>query len=353
VKLESLGWNDRLEALFESHRTSRLEPARVARAERGLVTALGSGGVLQASIPGRLASTDAAERPAVGDWIAVDTAADTPLVRAILPRTGELARRRPGAADQAQVVAANVDTVLVVDGLDRGPNRRRIERAVAIAWDANAVPLVILTKADLCSDLEAAFETARAAAPFVDVIAVSAIDEEGCDQLASRLTTGSTAVLLGPSGAGKSTLANALLGEQRLAVKEVREGDHKGRHTTTHRELVVLPSGGCLIDTPGVRELGLWLDATAVDRAYGDIDELAEQCRFRDCQHRDEPGCAVREAVASGALDPSRLEGFLKLKREAEALSLRRDAARRHEARARDRSFAKLCRSVLKDKEKR
>jgi ribosome biogenesis GTPase len=182
---------------------------------------------------------------------------------------------------------------------------------------------------------------------------VSAVRDGGCAALVERLGPGTTAVLLGPSGAGKSTIANHLLGEQRLAVRAVRAGDHKGRHTTTHRELVVLPGGGCLIDTPGVRELGLWLDADAVDRAFSDIEALAVQCRYRDCQHDGEPGCAVHAAVAAGELDRARLDGFLRLRREAEALELRRDAARRHEARARERSFAKLCRSVLKDKGRR
>jgi ribosome biogenesis GTPase len=286
----------------------------------------------------------------VGDWIAIATGADPPLVRAILPRHSALVRRRPGKTSQGQVLAANIDTVVVVDGLDRGPNPRRIERAVALAWDAGATPLVVLTKADLCADPEQAVATASAAAPHVEVVLVSAHRTGGLTDLSDLLGQGSTSVLLGPSGAGKSTLVNALLGEERMAVGEVRSADGRGRHTTTRRELIVLPCGACLIDTPGVRELGLWLDAEAVDSAFPDIESLAVDCRFRDCRHQQEPGCAVRAAVNAGELDPARLDSYLRLRAEAESLEHRRSTAGNHEQRARDRVFARIARTAKRIK---
>jgi ribosome biogenesis GTPase len=291
--------------------------------------------------------------PAVGDWVGLDLAGGAAVVRAILPRAGALARRRPGAPELEQVAAANVDLVLVVDGLDRGPNPRRIERAAALAWDAGASPVVVLTKRDLCPDLEAALARAREGAPFAEVLAVAAASGEGMAELEALLTPGRTAVLLGPSGTGKSTLANRLLGEAHFAVAAVRDGDRRGRHTTTHRELVRLPSGACLIDTPGIRELGLWLDAGAVEAVFPEIEAAADGCRFGDCRHEGEPGCAVAQAAARGEIDPARLASFQRLRREAENLAVRRDASRRHELRARERSFGRMARAVMRLKNRR
>lgn len=289
----------------------------------------------------------------MGDWVALNRGDGTNVIRAILPRAGALVRRRPGAADLEQVVAANIDLVLVVESLERGPNPRRIERATALAWDGGATPVVVLTKTDVCTDLEAAVARAHEGAPFSDVVPVSSVNGDGLDDLAGRLTAGTTAVLLGPSGVGKSTLTNRLLGEEHFAVAEVRAGDAKGRHTTTSRELVALPGGGCLIDTPGIRELGLWLGAEAVRSAFPEIEEIAAGCRFGDCRHESEPGCAVLEAVDHGTLDEGRLASFLRLRKEVENLDLRRDASRQHEIRARERSFGKMVREVMKIKKKR
>jgi ribosome biogenesis GTPase len=289
----------------------------------------------------------------VGDWVGVEPTGDGVVVRIILPRAGSMARRRAGAPDAEQVVAANVDHVLVVESLERGPNPRRIERAAALAWDGGATPRVVLTKADLCPDLDAAIEFAREGAPYSEILPVSAVTGDGMEAVVDSLTRGTTAVLLGPSGAGKSTLINTLLGEHRLAVGEVRPGDRKGRHTTTHRELVVLPGGGCVIDTPGIRELGLWLGSDAVSSAFPEIDGIAHECRFNDCRHESEPGCAVRQAVVEGAIEGRRLESFLRLRREAENLEERRDESRRHETRARERSFGKMVREAKKIKNRR
>jgi len=353
MTLQALGWNDRLEALFAPYRDSNLIPARVTRVDRGAVNVQTETGTATVSIAGQLDSHGEAGPPAVGDWVGMDLIGNDGVLRVILPRAGALVRRRPGKADREQVAAANVDLVLVVESLDRGPNPRRIERACAIAWDGGAVPIVILTKLDLCQDADAAVARAREGAPFVDLLVVSAKVGVGMEILAGRLAEGTTAVLLGPSGVGKSTLANRLLGEEQLAVAEVREGDRKGRHTTTFRELFVLPSGACLIDTPGVRELGLSLDPEAVGAAFPEIEEAALRCFYGDCRHETEPGCAVQEAVDLEHLNAGRLGSFLRLRREAENLERRRDSSRRHEVRASERRFGKMVRQATRYKKDR
>jgi ribosome biogenesis GTPase len=347
VNLVSLGWNQRWEQLFEAFHARGLIAARVVADGREPVIVQSEHGRGAAAVAGRLDSSGEPDLPVIGDWVAVDAAEATPVIRAILPRAAMLARRRPGAAERIQVLAANVDTVVVVDSLDRGPNRRRIERGVALAYDSGATPVIVLSKADLCDDVEAAEAEGRLAAPFAELLAVSAVDGSGGEALGGLLASGTTAVFLGPSGAGKSTLINHLLGEERLTTGAVREGDHKGRHTTTRRELVQLSSGACLIDTPGIRELGLWLDADAVDAAYADIEPFAADCRFRDCRHESEPGCAVRAAVETGKLPPERLDGYLKLRHEAEAHEFRRST---HEFRAHERRFSRLVRNMKKIK---
>ena len=353
MTLADYGWNERIEALFGPFRSEDVMPARVVRVDRGAATVRTSLGVITAEIAGGLNPNGEAGPPAVGDWVVLDSSEGINLIRAILPRTGALARRRPGAADSEQIVAANVDLVVIVESLDRGPNPRRIERATALAWDGGATPLVVLTKADVCPDLEASIAKAKEGAPFSDVLPVSSVSGKGLEALGTRLTTGSTSVLLGPSGVGKSTLTNRLLGEERFAVADVRAGDRKGRHTTTFRELVSLANGACVIDTPGVRELGLWLSAEAISTAFPEIEEAAQRCRFNDCRHESEPGCAVLADVDRGALDQHRLASFLRLRKEAENLDIRRDASRRHEVRAKDRSFGKLVRNALKQKKNR
>ncbi len=350
MTLELYGWNDRFESSFEDHRNENLTPARVIRVDRGAATAQMAEAAVTVSIAGSLDPAGEKGPPAVGDWVGLDEREGSHVVRVILPRSGALARRRPGEADLEQVVAANVDLVLVVESHERGPNARRIERAAALAWDGGATPLIVLTKTDTCPDLDAAVATAQGAAPFSEVVPVSAVTGDGLDVLEQQLTAGSTGVLLGPSGVGKSTLTNRLLGEEKFAVSEIRASDGKGRHTTTHRELVSLPGGACLIDTPGVRELGLWLSAEAVGTAFPEIEEAAQRCRFGDCRHESEPGCAVRSDVEDGIIDGKRLESFLRLRKEAENLDMRRDSTRRHEIRAKERVFGRMVREVLKNK---
>ena len=353
MTLQTLGWNDRFESLFAPYRASNLIPARVTGVDRGVVTVQTESGTVTVSIAGQLDSHGEAGSPAVGDWVGMDLIGNFGVVRVILARAGALVRRRLGKADHEQVAAANVDLVLVVESLDHGPDPGRIERASAIAWDGGATPIVVLTKLDLCHDADAAVARAREGAPFVDLLMVSAKVGVGMEILAGRLAEGSTAVLLGPPGAGKSTLTNRLLGEERLAASELRESDREGRQTTTFREFFVLPSGGCLIDTPGVRELGLWLDPEAAMTASAEIEEAARRCFFGNFPHETEPGCAVHEEVDQGPLDARRLASYLRLRREAENLEKHRDESRRHEIRARERSFGKMTRESTRPKKDR
>ena len=353
MTLETLGWNERFESLFAPYRASNLIPARVIRVDRGAVTVQTESGTATVSIAGQLDSQGEAGPPAVGDWVGMDLIGNYGVVRGILPRAGALVRRRPGKGDEEKVAAANVDLVLVVESLDHGPDPGRIERASAIAWDGGATPIVVLTKLDLCNDADAAVARAREGAPFVDLLMVSAKVSVGMEILAGRLAEGTTAVLLGPPGAGRSTLTNRLLGEDGLAAAEVREGDRKDRHTATFRELFVLPSGACLIDTPGVRELGMSLDPEAAMTAFAEIEEAARRCFLGDFRHETEPGCAVQEEADIGHLNANGIASSLRLRREAEDLEMRRDTSRGSERRASERRIDKMAREAMRDKKDR
>ncbi len=332
MSLESLGWNARFEESFTVHRTRGLVPARVAREDRTRHVVLDESGARPAELAGRLRheARTRAELPAVGDWVAVRPGAASPaIIEAVLPRASAFVRKDVGDATEAQVVAANVDTVFLVSGLDHDYNPRRIERYLAAAWESGATPVVVLNKADLAEDREARVAEVEALAPGAAVLAVSALEGDGIGALAPWLLPGHTIALLGSSGVGKSTLVNALLGHERQATGAVREDDSRGRHTTTHRELVALPGGALLLDTPGMRVLKLWGDEDAVDGAFPEIASLAEGCRFRDCRHESEPGCAVLAAEADGSLPTERLESWRKLQREAHWLATRMDARAR------------------------
>ncbi len=324
--LAALGW--------AAERTSDLppgtEPARVGRVDRGLLTVLAADGERRVH-PSPALYEDTG--PAVGDWVALRGE----LAVALLPRRTAFVRTAAGRTSAAQVVAADLDTVLVVDALGGPARLRRIERYLTVAWSSGAAPVVVLTKADLCDDVAAAVAEVAGAVPGVDVLAVSAVTGEGVDRLRELLGPGRTGALVGPSGVGKSSLVNALLGSTQVATGEVREADGRGRHTTTARELHRLPGGGLLVDTPGMRELAL-PDDEGIDTAYADVAELAPACRFRDCEHRTEPGCAVQAAIADGRLDAGRLLGWRKLQAEAHRQVLRSDARARATEHARVRA---------------
>lgn len=342
--LAALGWSDRWLALFttavEDRGGAPARPGRVVRHDGVALLVADQEGTTSRPV---LGSVEPA--PVVGDWVVVDEASGA--VVAVLERTSLLRRQDPDGATE-QPLVANLDVLLVICGLDRPVKDGRIQRSAALAWDAGATPVVVLTKADLVTDEEAAgvADAVRAANPGLDVLVTSATERSGLDELRT-LAAGRTIVLLGESGAGKSTLTNALVGDDVAAVGEVRRGDAKGRHTTTRRELHVLPTGGVLIDTPGIRSVGLWVDPDAVAATFDDIEELAEGCRFRDCAHAGEPGCAVAAAVEAGELAPERWEAWQALRKEAEAAALRADARARHQA---ERRFGRIAREAQRHK---
>ncbi len=336
--LAELGWTPQRSAALPSA-DDEAALGRVSRVDRGLAAVLTPAGSLRSRIPHRLLATqDTDQIPTVGDWVLL--AGEE--IHRVLDRTSALTRKVAGERTRAQVVAANVDVVFVVDDASAAPKGRRIERYLALVWESGAVPVVILNKADAAQDPHGAVEHARAVAIGVDVHAVSARTGEGLDSLGEHLTAGRTVVLVGPSGVGKSSLVNAFHGEEAMFTQDVRS-DGKGRHTTAYRELHRLPSGALLIDTPGLREVGLWASEDGLDRAYSDVVELAARCQFRDCAHRTEPGCAVAEAIDAGELDPARFGSWVKLQREVARVQDRRSGWERAQAgaqlRARQRSY--------------
>jgi ribosome biogenesis GTPase len=328
--LAGLGWSPFFEQSFAALGTDGLSPARVVREERERYLVWGELGEMAAEVPGRFRyeATDESRFPAVGDWVAVKALGpDRAQIVAVLPRRSAISRKVAGTRTSEQVLAANVDTVLLVAGLDQEFNPRRIERYVAAMLRSGAAPVIVLNKTDLCPDFAARTAELRAVADRIPLHSVSALEEKGLDALHQYLRATETIAFIGSSGVGKSTIINRLLGTERQRIGAVSIAVGKGRHVTTRRELIPIPAGGLLIDTPGMRELQLWGEETDVDRAFEDIEELAAGCRFRDCRHRDEPGCAVRAALELGALAPERFRNYRKLQREVEFLARRQKVA--------------------------
>ncbi|HVB13562.1 MAG TPA: ribosome small subunit-dependent GTPase A [Candidatus Dormibacteraeota bacterium] len=339
--LSPLGWDRALEEAFIRLGTGVGRPARVSRADRRRCTVLG---------PDPSRADSLRQLIATGDWVVVAPGplpGDEEMVTAVLPRRTTFLRERSGAETAAQVIAANVDRVFLLCGLDVQLNAARLERYLALAWQSGAVPVVVLTKGDTRSGTEvaAAIQWARGVALGVDVQAVSATTGEGLPELAaSHLALGRTVAVLGPSGVGKSSLINALAGRELMPTGATRR-DGKGRHTTTHGQLLVLPERGVLLDTPGMRGLGLWDAAEGLAQTFGDLEDLAARCRFSNCRHGAEPGCAVTAAISKGALQAARVESWRKLQRELKSLAARQgDQLLRQEAQRRWKAISREAR---------
>ncbi len=350
--LEVLGWNSFFEEAFEPYRSEGHTVARVALEYTGIYRVYTEGDELLAEVTGKFhfQADSRSDFPAVGDWVAITAYAseNRAFIHAVLPRKSTFSRKAAGTTAEEQIIATNIDTVFLVQGLDNDYNLRRIERYLTVAMKSGARPVIILSKADLCDSVEQRVDEVARVAPDVPVHAISSKQNQGLEQLSQYLATGITVAFLGSSGAGKSTLINRLVGRDVQKVQEVRAGDDRGRHTTRHRELIILPSGGLLIDTPGMRELQLWEVGEGLADTFADIEGLAARCRFSDCAHENEPHCAVKEAVSEGSLDAKRFENYKKMGKEVEYLDTRLDTRAQVARKEREKRIHKAMRGFYK-----
>lgn len=359
MNLEILGWNDYFSKAFDALAEPLWIPARILSVDRNSYHLGGNFGETIGKVSGRFlySTDDQTNMPAVGDWVAISLSNkdDIAIINKILPRITRIVRKAAGITTEAQVIAANIDTVFIITGLDDNFNLRRIERYIALIKNSGAQPVVILNKSDLI-DSEAALYDIRlsieAIALGVSTHFISLLNNQGLTELSSYFAPGKTVTLLGSSGVGKSTLTNYFLGTEQQRVVETRAKDSRGRHTTTRRQLFLLPNGGMLIDTPGMRELQLWIDDKNSDSGFCDIDTLKENCRFSDCTHSAEPGCAIQDAIAQGEIGSERLTNYNKMKRELKYLE-KRQKETAWDTRLADRKFGKLRHTVLKTRGKR
>jgi len=354
INLKELGWNDFFEAGYSSLKSDPdCVAARVSAEHKGIYKVLCEHGELAAEISGRLRfdALGRADFPAVGDFVVISPrpSEGTATICDILPRRTKFSRGACGQYCGEQIIAANVDMVFIVTSLNADFNMRRVERYLTLSYESGSKPVVILSKADLCADIEGALAAAKLSSQGADIIAVSAVSGYGFDKLDKFLKPCSTVSFLGSSGVGKSSILNRLLGREAQKVNEIREFDDRGRHTTTRRELFVLDCGALVIDTPGMRELRLIESGDGLADTFTDIEEAALNCRYRDCLHENEPGCAVNEAISNGALDGRRLVNYKKMKREIEVYAIRNNARLKREEEKKWKQIAKSIRNYSKE----
>jgi ribosome biogenesis GTPase len=354
--LRELGWDDGWARAFEPYAAEGVVPARVAIEFNHIFRLYAATGELQAQHSGRLLHRAAGrdQLAAVGDWVVALTGQSegTATIETILPRRTKFSRKVAGELTEEQVVAANIDTVFLVMGLDGDFNPRRVERYLLMAYESGARPVIVLTKADLADDVAGAVAEIDRVAIGTPVHALSALDGTGVEVLDAYLQPGKTGTLLGSSGAGKSTLINTLLGESRLKTQEVRSHDSRGRHTTRHRHLILLPGRGLLIDTPGMRELQVWSATEAVRETFDDIEELAAQCHFTDCRHQGEPRCGVADAVDEGTLSADRLASYHKLQDEIQHFENRRNVRAQIDEKRKLKTIGQSIKKLYKSRDK-
>lgn len=349
TKLESYGWN----SLHEKHFTEKTKelkavhyvPGRVTLEHKRMYRVVTETGEWLSVCSGSMeyAATERRDFPAVGDWVVVEKmpGEERGIIHAILPRTSLFSRKVAGTAIEEQLIATNVDFAFLVMSMNKDFNARRLERYLVATYDSGAVPVVVLTKKDISEDPAYYTEEARTIALGANVYQVSSVTREGIDQLQALCKDGKTAALLGSSGVGKSSLTNALLNDEKMSVQDIRQDDDKGRHTTTHRELFTLPSGGIIIDTPGMREFQLWDNNESLDSGFVDIESLAANCKFNDCQHNQEPGCAVQNALSTGDLTDERYASYLKLQKELLYIELKANQQARKQAQSKRKNISK------------
>ncbi|HZW84047.1 MAG TPA: ribosome small subunit-dependent GTPase A [Candidatus Deferrimicrobium sp.] len=327
MTLEDLGWNSYFSEQFAPYAAQEFVVGRVSSEQRNLYRVYTEAGETTATISGkfRFSAVSRGDLPAVGDWVVLTLHQGGAQIHGVLPRSSKFSRKAAGTTTEEQIVAANVETVFLVSALNNDFNLRRLERYLTLGWESGAFPVIVLSKADLCQDLENKRLDVEGIAPGVPVIPVSSVSGSGLEQLDQFIKPGTTVALLGSSGVGKSTLINRIYGDEVQKTNHVRYGDDRGKHTTTSRELIVLPGRGLLIDTPGMRELQLWGTENGLGEAFEDIQHLSSACRFSDCRHEHEPGCAVQLALSVGDLDHERYANYQKLKRELAYLARKED----------------------------